>query len=554
MNIFPKLTIALTFLFPLHLIASCDPPNSKDAIWKDCDMTGKDLSGKTITGNLMENIILNDAILDNTTLDFHGMLNSAFNRASLRNAKIKFSDADSIEFKGADMRGAEISGYRYGFIDFNKANLEGASITVSRIRDGISFKGAILTGTRFGPTVCGSGPVGQCVSIKDFNMNYKEAKTWPSAVVNDHSDCENKHINSPDYAVEERVDLDRDGVCNLRVRQLGNHGSYPSEYYYLKYDIPHGDEVSQIKYYSPQDGKYLQIEMVTKDGKRILYRNINGVYQEFRVDYFEPDYKSNQYIYKSSSYPVNESIKNDIAGEALYHNGEFETAIEYFKKAVAKNKHNFKASNNLSLAYYRLKKYEKSIGALSGKITAAAVSDTQKAAAFYNIARAQEKLGRIRSAHSSYLAADRFKPRDVYKRKAKELGKKVAENDRESDRLTVEAKSLIQKGNTIEAAKMLDEAFETNRINYEACFARFELYMKEGDTENALRTLESLSRTSKFSRESHAKYYAYLSKAQEKSGHYSDAIRYLKKAQTYAKEHEYDQKIKELEELQQIKK
>jgi tetratricopeptide (TPR) repeat protein len=424
---FYKIIIVLIFTFPLHVFANCAPPNNKEAIWKDCDLTGYNLTGKTIVGQRMENIIFNDAILDNVTLDFHYMIDSQFNRSSLRNAKIIFSDAESIEFSDADMRGSKITGYRFAFTSFNKANLEGASINVSRIRGGVNYSGANLSGASFGSKICALGSKGSCSVINKFSLNYDENKSWPSKEIKEHSSCVNEGVDESHYSVINTVDLDSDGVCDSLVRTLGNHATYPEEYSYHKYGMPHGDEITKIKYYSPYNGKHLQVEMEDRNGMRVLYRNIDGIYQIYRIDHFSPDLKNNIFVYKESKFPLKDSKETNSRGEAQYHKGNIIKAIKYYKDAIKTNKYNYQAVNNLSLANYRLKKYDDSTYRLN-ELAHSKASNTQRAAAFYNMARAHEKLNNLREAHENYLSAYEVKPRKVYKEKAESLETKLELN------------------------------------------------------------------------------------------------------------------------------
>ena len=310
------LLIALNIFSPLVAAADCSHPFQGKIEWVGCDFSGRDFSGKTIDGNEIDNVNLTCANLNNTTLKFNYITSSNFSGASMRGAKILFTEMEEVQFDQADMQNSVIKGYRYKFVSFDSANLQGSAINVDREGD-VSYKNADLKGAKFDIFVCGAGSIGRCNAITQFNLNYKANNTWPKKEIAQLKTCDDPNGESSEYRVMESVDLDGDGHCDSRVQVLGNHGSYPNQYFFINYHLPHGDEVLGIKYYQAPSGKSLLIEMRYADGKRMLYRLIDGVYQTVRIDYFRPDTNVNTFIYDRSFYPIKKISAGDKKSDSL---------------------------------------------------------------------------------------------------------------------------------------------------------------------------------------------------------------------------------------------
>jgi len=284
-------------IVPLLAQADCTLANTAKIEWNGCDFSKQDFSGKVIAGEVMDNVNFSGANLQNSQLKFGTIGRSNFSGANLRGATILFQEMEEVQFDGADLAGATIKGYRYKFTTFDNANMQGSQILVSRGGD-VSYENADLKGAKFYLSICGSGSVGKCNAITKFNFNYSENSRWPQQPLAKFVACKDRNVEPSEFRVLDPVDLDGDGICDSRVQALGNHGSYPNQYFFLNYEIPHGDEVLQVNYVQPKNEKNVQIEMLNSDGRRVLYRLIQGKYQQVRVDYFKPDFKSNTFVFE----------------------------------------------------------------------------------------------------------------------------------------------------------------------------------------------------------------------------------------------------------------
>ncbi|NLM96074.1 MAG: tetratricopeptide repeat protein [Halanaerobiaceae bacterium] len=116
---------------------------------------------------------------------------------------------------------------------------------------------------------------------------------------------------------------------------------------------------------------------------------------------------------------------NDLA-EELYRDGEIDEAIFYYELALEYDPEYAQAYSNLGLAYYKMRRYDKSIEN-SREAIELTDNDIIKASSYYNIAMAYEAMGEWEKALENYRKALEHRDHDAYREGIERMEMKLKE-------------------------------------------------------------------------------------------------------------------------------
>lgn len=115
----------------------------------------------------------------------------------------------------------------------------------------------------------------------------------------------------------------------------------------------------------------------------------------------------------------------NVKGEAAYHAGNLEQAIDFYRQAIELNNAYGQAYSNLGLAYQKAGRTAEAIWANRKAIALAsgATAATVRASSYYNIARIYEAAGQLDDALRQYQLAKQQKANPVYDKAIERLSK-----------------------------------------------------------------------------------------------------------------------------------
>lgn len=117
--------------------------------------------------------------------------------------------------------------------------------------------------------------------------------------------------------------------------------------------------------------------------------------------------------------------KLNTKGEAAYREKNYDSAIEYFEKAIAVKANYSQAYSNLGLTYQKEGKLAEAIWANRKAISLAGDSKRVKASSYYNIAKIFEGRGEWEDALENYKWALENREHDAYKKGIKRMEDKL---------------------------------------------------------------------------------------------------------------------------------
>lgn len=127
---------------------------------------------------------------------------------------------------------------------------------------------------------------------------------------------------------------------------------------------------------------------------------------------------------------VQESINVNSQGETAYHQGDLETSVTYYQRAIELDPNNDQAYSNLGLSFQKLNREAEAIWANRKAIALAHGADEKvvKASSHFNIAKIYEKKGQWQDALNHFTLAKSFNSNVAYDNGIKRMKAKLGQN------------------------------------------------------------------------------------------------------------------------------
>ncbi|HLP53876.1 MAG TPA: tetratricopeptide repeat protein [Fluviicola sp.] len=241
----------------------------------------------------------------------------------------------------------------------------------------------------------------------------------PETITVEKKEAGKKYI----YAVHDYTDMKSINNTNLSEMSGAKVYVYIGNTLIKTYQVPSGGK----------KGNLWTVFMIDENGNFVDINTFNNSSSSLNTGLqLEAYLESNEMFAQTTASMVNiqESINVNSQGEEAYHNGDLESSVTFYQRAIELDPNNDQAYSNLGLSFQKLNREAEAIWANRKAIALAHGADEKvvKASSHYNIAKIYEKKGQWQDALNHFTLAKSFNANTAYDNGIKRMKEKLGRN------------------------------------------------------------------------------------------------------------------------------